>query len=69
MAGKHQLSSTNMGTNEMLKKIIILVIFGFILSTTVSGCQQLGRQTGEGVDKVEEGAEDFKEGYDEGRSK
>jgi hypothetical protein len=51
----------------MLKKIIILVILGCILSTTVSGCQQLGKQTGEGVDKVEEGAEDFKEGYEEGR--
>jgi hypothetical protein len=53
----------------MLKKIMILVILGFILSTTVSGCQDLGRRTGEGVDKAEEGAEDFREGYEEGRSR
>jgi hypothetical protein len=53
----------------MLKKIMILVILGCILSTTVSGCHQVGRQTGEGVDKVEEGAEDFREGYEEGRKK
>ena len=51
----------------MLKTILILVILGSILSTTVSGCQQVGKQTGEGVEKVEEGAEEFKEGYEEGR--
>ena len=51
----------------MFKKIIMLVILVFIFSTTVYGCQQLGRETGEGVQEVEEGAEDFQEGYEEGR--
>jgi len=51
----------------MIKRIIVLFILGIMLSTTsLSGCQQLGKWTGEGVEEVEEGAEEFEEGYEEG---
>lgn len=50
----------------MIKRIIVLFILGIMLSTSLSGCQQLGKWTGEGVEEVEEGAEEFEEGYEEG---
>ncbi len=51
----------------MIKKILFLLIAGIISITSITGCKTTGEMTGEGVEKVEEGAEAFEEGYEEGR--
>jgi hypothetical protein len=51
----------------MLKRLLVLIIIGIIATTSISGCQQLGKWTGEGAEEVEEGAEEFEEGYEEGK--
>jgi hypothetical protein len=48
----------------MIKRLLILVMAGMIAFSTVSGCQQMGKWTGEAAEEVEEGAEEFEEGYE-----
>ncbi|MFO8033066.1 MAG: hypothetical protein R6U22_11025 [Desulfohalobiaceae bacterium] len=51
----------------MRLRILILVMVGILVFAGFSGCKQMGEWTGKGAQEVEEGADDFEEGYDEGK--
>jgi hypothetical protein len=45
--------------------ILLLMIIGFANISVLTGCRAMGHGTGEAVEEVEKGAEDFEEGYEE----
>jgi hypothetical protein len=51
----------------MLKRFATLMVAGSIALTSIYGCQTMGRGTGEVAEEVEQGAGEFKEGYNEGK--
>lgn len=51
----------------MFKRVIAILAFGFVALTGMTGCYSTGKATGEGVEKTQEGAQDFRRGYDAGR--
>ncbi len=51
----------------MMKKVMILLMALFLSFGSLAGCYQTGKVTGEAAEKVEEGAEAFGEGYEEGK--
>lgn len=51
----------------MRQRILILVMVGILAFGGFSGCRQMGEWTGQGAQEVEDGADDFEEGYDEGK--
>jgi hypothetical protein len=52
---------------KRLAALFFIALLGFTSFAGAIGCQTMGRWTGEGAQEVEEGAEDFKEGYKEGK--
>ncbi|MFP4315681.1 MAG: hypothetical protein ACLFQR_05610 [Desulfovibrionales bacterium] len=53
-----------------MKRVVALIFVGLLTLTSLTGimgCETMGRWTGEGAEEVEEGSEDFGEGYEEGK--
>jgi hypothetical protein len=50
----------------MAKRILSALLLGVTL-TALAGCYTTGRVTGEAAEGVERGADQFQEGYQEGR--
>jgi outer membrane lipoprotein-sorting protein len=50
-----------MGKVAMLLCALLLAVF------SVTGCQSMGKATGEAIEEIEEGAEQFEKGYHEGK--
>lgn len=55
------------GERHMRQKILIFVMVGILAFASFSGCRQMGEWSGEGAQGVEDGAESFEEGYEEGK--
>lgn len=51
----------------MMKKVMILLMALFLSFGTLAGCYQTGKVSGEAADEIEEGADAFEEGYEEGK--
>ncbi|MBI5446019.1 MAG: hypothetical protein HY900_33000 [Deltaproteobacteria bacterium] len=52
----------------MAKRILSALLLGLVTLTSLAGCYATGRATGEAAKGVEQGAQEFKEGYQEGRT-
>ena len=51
----------------MMKKVMILLTALFLSFGTLAGCYQTGKVSGEAAEEIQEGAEAFEEGYEEGK--
>ncbi|MGA6927492.1 MAG: hypothetical protein WBY88_17520 [Desulfosarcina sp.] len=51
----------------MIRNLIATTLVLISLVGMVGGCQKMGKATGQAADQVEEGAQDFKQGYEEGK--
>ncbi len=52
----------------MLKKMIVPMMIVTLSAGALFGCKAMGEATGETAQKAEEGADDFKEGYNKGKT-
>jgi hypothetical protein len=52
----------------MLKKIIVPMMILTLSLGSLAGCQTMGKATGDAAQEAERGAEDFKEGYEQGKN-
>ncbi|MFZ7125527.1 MAG: hypothetical protein ACOWWM_05150 [Desulfobacterales bacterium] len=50
-----------------IKKIVATSLMLGLLVMPVAGCQWMGEKSGQAANQVEEGAEEFEEGYDKTR--
>lgn len=53
----------------MKKKSFLLFVALTLASTSFIGCHWMGEKTGQATQEVEEGADDFEEGFEEGKKK
>lgn len=51
----------------MMKRIVMLIFAGILMVSGFSGCYTMGKATGEVADAVDKEAENFEEGYEEGK--
>lgn len=51
----------------MIKNLIATTLVLISLVGIFGGCHKMGKTTGQAADQVEEGAHDFKQGYEEGK--
>jgi len=51
----------------MMKKMMILMMALFLSFGSLAGCYKTGKVTGEAAQEIEEGADAFEEGYEEGQ--
>lgn len=52
----------------MLKRFLGILLVLLLGSALLSGCYTMGKGTGEVAEEVEEGAESFEKGYEEGKN-
>ncbi|MFZ0243298.1 MAG: hypothetical protein WAL90_16790 [Desulfobacterales bacterium] len=52
----------------MAKKFIVVCVSLLIACTSLAGCYTTGKAAGKAADKVEEGADAMKKGYEKGKS-
>ncbi len=50
-----------------MKKLLVCLMISLLSFSALTGCYHMGKATGEGAEEVEEGAESFGEGYEEGK--
>jgi predicted RNase H-like HicB family nuclease len=53
----------------MLKATLAILVLISLTLSSLTGCHSMGKATGKTADEVEEGADEFKEGYREGKRK
>lgn len=51
----------------MLKRWFAVLALGIVTLTGMTGCYSTGKATGEAAEATQEGAQDFRRGYDAGR--
>jgi hypothetical protein len=62
-------NSYKKGAYGMIKKVLTLALVAMLSIGALGGCRSAGEATGEAAQEVEEGARDFKEGYEKGKDK
>lgn len=52
----------------MLQKALIILVLMSALASMTAGCYSVGKATGEAAKSVENSADDFKKGYEKGKT-
>ena len=52
----------------MKKRILFMTLALMLVLISLAGCYKMGKATGKAADQVEESAEEFKDGYDQGKT-
>ncbi len=51
-----------------MRRLIVWITLGIIAASGLSGCYTTGKVAGEAAEEIEEGADTFEEGYEEGKT-
>lgn len=51
----------------MMKRVFAVLAFGIVTLTGMTGCYTTGKATGEAAEATQEGARDFRRGYEAGK--